>query len=272
MLRDVLLHVRRPIGDSFAVEAAFDLCVRHDAHLTALYVATIAPTAFTAPEAVALQMLEANREFDDAKRHRDTWEKRYAAHGIRGDWVVAQGDPVEAICHAGRAADLIVIERPATQPEAPIGWGITSRTVFAAATPVLAVPDTARGPVQTERIVVAWNASAEATRAVHGALPLLRRAAHVTVLSGKPTPSWSRQIPRLDLERYLARHGVRAQFRPFDAEGRDTGAALLDAATEAHADLVVMGAWGHSRVAQLVLGGSTRHLFQHSTVPLLVAH
>ena len=81
----------------------------------------------------------------------------------------------------------------------------------------------------------------------------------------------ARHLPSLDLAAYFARHGVNAEFRKFDATS-GYGAGILDTAHKAGSDLIVMGAWGHSRIAELVLGGATRHLFQYSDVPLFVAH
>jgi nucleotide-binding universal stress UspA family protein len=268
-LVDILLHVRRVDGPSVATDTAIELSRRFDAHLTALYCTMAAPATFAVPAAAARAP---TGERDAGARQQADWLKQLAERGVRGELIVAQGDPAEAICHSSRWMDLIVIERPSSQPEAPVGWGVVSRTIFSCSTPVLAIPDTVRGMVRFDRIVVAWNGSAEAARAVHGAMPLLQRAAQVIVLEGHPTLSWSRQVPRLDLRRFFARHFVEAEFRDFDAEGRDTGGVLIDTADSLEPDLLVMGAWGHSRLSQMVLGGSTREVLQHATFPLLLAH
>jgi hypothetical protein len=109
--------------------------------------------------------------------------------------------------------------------------------------------------------------------AIRGALPLLARAESVRVFEGEPAdnPLGLRYLPNLDLRAWLARRGIDATFSAFSAR-TDIGAALIDAAHAMDADLIVMGAWGHSRITELVLGGTTRHLFQHSDLPLLVAH
>jgi nucleotide-binding universal stress UspA family protein len=124
------------------------------------------------------------------------------------------------------------------------------------------------------RILIGWNASREAALAIRGALPLLRKAETVVVLEGEPVenPFGLRHLPRLDLRAWLRRHGVEADFREFRPPGKERATALLDAAHAASADMIVMGAWGHSRITELVLGGTTRHLFQSSDLPLLVAH
>jgi len=121
--------------------------------------------------------------------------------------------------------------------------------------------------------VIAWNHSREAARAISGALPLLRLAKQVVVLDGAEQQSLvgARHLPQLDLAAYLQRHGVVAEFRVFTPKA-DYGAGILAIARDSGADLIVMGAWGHSRIAELVLGGATRHLFQYSDIPLFVAH
>ena len=194
-------------------------------------------------------------------------------HGVAGEWLVAQGEPVEAICHASRWCDLVVAKRPVLNPDAPVGWGTVSRTVFGAGVPVVVVPETAKVGELGERMLIAWNHSREATRAICGALPFLKTASQVVVLDGseQELQIGARHMPQLDLAAYFARHGIAAEFREFSVRG-DYGAAILDSAHAMQADLIVMGAWGHSRIAELVLGGATRHLFQFSDLPLFVAH
>ena len=178
------------------------------------------------------------------------------------------------LCHAARWSDLVVVERPQLNPDAPTGWGVVSRTVFAASAPVVVVPDSVTLERAATHIVVAWNCSREAALAIRGALPLLRLAEQVVVLEGDPVenPFGLRYLPKLDLRTWLTRHGVAAEFRAFKPPTKERGAALLEAAHALSADLIVMGAWGHSRITELVLGGTTRHLFQSSDLPLLVAH
>ena len=139
--------------------------------------------------------------------------------------------------------------------------------------PVVVVPQTATAAAVGERILIAWNRSREAMRAVRGALPLLQAAAHVLVLDGaaREDPLNARHLPDMNLPAYLSRHGVNATLQRF-APKSDYGAHILGAARESACDLIVMGAWGHSRIAELVLGGATRHIFQNSELPLLVAH
>lgn len=271
---EIVVHLRRYGEDSPAALVGLQLAQRLKAWLLGLHLVPIAPAAFASPDAVALYVRDAEQLCRDAEAHGPWWQARLGAYGATGEWQVAQGDPVEALCHASRWSDLLVVERPILNPDAPTGWGIVSRTVFGAMAPVLVVPDSARIDRVGQRIVVAFNDSREAILALRGALPLLKQAEKVDVLVGEPvaSPFGLNYLPRFDLHGWLDRHGVAASFREFGPSGKDSGPALLDAAHAADADLIVMGAWGHSRITELVLGGSTRYLFQNSDVPLLVAH
>ena len=132
-----------------------------------------------------------------------------------------------------------------------------------------------RSDARATRIVVAWNASREAIRAIRGALPLLQRG-RIASSCSKASRSRIRSACATCRSSIFAR-GWRAtastrNFARSSRRRRSAARALLDAAHAASADLIVMGAWGHSRITELVLGGTTRHLFQSSDLPLLVAH
>ena len=270
---DILVHLRETRGEPLAARAAFALCKRLDAHLHGLYVAPLGAVAFSTPETVVFQVHEADRLYSEAQMQGAWWRDLLAAHAASGEWLVAQGETVEALCHCARWCDFVVAERPTLNPDAPTGWGTVSRTVFGAGVPVLVVPESAKLSTLGERILVAWNHSREAMLAIRGALPLLARAAQVVVLDGAAQDDelGARHLPRLDLAAWLQRHGVSAPIRQF-APKNDYGANILAEARSMQADTIVMGAWGHSRIAQLVLGGTTRYLFQNSDLPLLVAH
>jgi len=271
---DVLIHLRRTDAVTPAATLGLALAERLRGWTTGLHIVPIAPAAFASPEAVALQVHEADEMVEEAKGRKNWWLHQLAARDLHGEWQVAQGDVVEVLCHAARWSDLIVVERPQLNPDAPTGWGVVSRTVFGSSAPVVVVPESAKTECAGAHILIAWNQSREAALAIRGALPLLRLADRVTVLEGDPVenPFGLRYLPKLDLREWLGRREVTAEFRAFKPPGKERGPALLDIAHSSGADLIVMGAWGHSRITELVLGGTTRHLFQSSDLPLLVAH
>ncbi|MBO9664265.1 universal stress protein [Dokdonella sp.] len=270
---EVAIHLRRTDAPTPASEVGLALAKRLDAWAIGLHVVPLSPVAFASPEAVALYTGEVDELYRTAVEHAAQWRSLLDRHGVAGEWQVTQGDVVESLCHASRWCDLVVVERPQLVPDAPTGWGVVSRTVFGASAPVVVVPESAKPGSVATRVLIAWNQSREAMLAIRGALPLLARAERVLILEGDlvENPFGLRYLPKFDLRAWLARHGIDAEIRPFSG-GKERGAALLDAARTDAADLIVMGAWGHSRITELVLGGTTRHLFQHSDLPLLVAH
>ncbi|TLY51070.1 MAG: hypothetical protein E6K53_08530, partial [Gammaproteobacteria bacterium] len=141
---DILVHVRRLDGESHATSVAFALAQRLGAHVSGLYVAPFGSMAYSTLETVVFQVQEADQLYGEAVAQRGAWEQRLAANSVSGEWLVAQGEPVEAICHAARWCDLIVAERPQLQADAPVGWGTVSRTVFGAGVPVVVVPPAAK--------------------------------------------------------------------------------------------------------------------------------
>jgi nucleotide-binding universal stress UspA family protein len=121
--------------------------------------------------------------------------------------------------------------------------------------------------------VVAWNASREARRAIADALPLLVTAKSVTVLLVDPKKNARHgEEPGADIAHYLSRHGARVAVEQVVSNGAPVAGVILDRARQHAADLIVIGAYSHARVAQMVLGGVTRSLLREATLPLLIAH
>lgn len=178
-----------------------------------------------------------------------------------------QGAEDDKVALRGRMADLIVVGRPKGDEE-PALQATLNAALMDSGRPVLVAP---RAPVGSlgKSCAIAWNGSVEAARAVAAALPFLLKAQRVTILVAEEeegTPSAQ------DLENHLAWHGVGAEIRRVVPSGGAVGAALLKTATEVEADLLVMGAYTHSRLRQLILGGVTRHILDHARIPVLLSH
>jgi nucleotide-binding universal stress UspA family protein len=133
--------------------------------------------------------------------------------------------------------------------------------------------DWAPGPLG-ERVLVAWDGSREAARAVSDALPILERAASVLVVSISPESAPRRRgaLPDAAIAVHLARHGIEAAVRSVETDQMDVGEALLASAADGNCDLLVMGAYAHSRLRELVLGGATQTVLARTTLPVLMAH
>jgi nucleotide-binding universal stress UspA family protein len=184
------------------------------------------------------------------------------------DWVELTGRRDEIIPRRARVSDLTVLCRPDEHTPLEL-HAVLEATLFGGGRPLLIVPS--RGAPSVGRtIAVAWNGSAEAARAVAGALPFLEAAGAVHVLSAETRRTGA--DVSLDLVRYLEWRGVACTQRAVSAEGESVGAALLATAGEVGADLLVMGGYGRTRLSELVLGGVTRHVLAHSSLPLLISH
>jgi nucleotide-binding universal stress UspA family protein len=167
---------------------------------------------------------------------------------------------------AGRVSDLLVVARPQGQLAAPQRLTLEA-ALMDTGRPLLIVPPKAPAKIGSN-VAIAWNGSTQASRAVAMAMDFLVTAQSVTILTAKENGADARPD---ELRDYLAAHGIKAKIVSVAAKG-DAGKALLAAADKAGADLLVMGAYGHSRVRELVLGGVTKHVLQSTTIPALLAH
>lgn len=170
----------------------------------------------------------------------------------------------DAVAHLGRLCDLIVVSRPATGGDSATAV-VFNAALFETARPVL-VPGTGEPPQTYRRVCVAWNGSLEASRSITAALPFLAAAEVVTIAYGGDLEEG--RSPQ-DVIEYLACHGIQATARPLPAE-QPVADTLAIAGREA--DLLVMGAYTHGRLWQLIVGGVTRHMLEAAAIPLFMAH
>jgi nucleotide-binding universal stress UspA family protein len=169
----------------------------------------------------------------------------------------------------GRTSDLNIIGLPRHNME---GRAKMEAWLFGTGRPCLLHPDDRALPFSLESVLIAWDLSKSAARAVGDALPILRRAKTVHVLTVRGEKDIPLADPAAPLIDYLAAHDIKADTREVEAADRQVGATILSSASEAKADLLVMGAFGHSRLREFVLGGATKEILDAATLPLLMAH
>lgn len=150
---------------------------------------------------------------------------------------------------------------------------VVEAAMFDGQVPVVVVPDAATATARPKRIVIGWNESAEALRAVRAALPLLQGAdvVHVCVID-PPQHGPDRSDPGGALSQFLARHGVKAEIDVLLRTMPRISDVLMRHVRDVDADMVVMGAYGHSRFREAILGGATRNMLEHASVPVFMAH
>jgi len=171
-----------------------------------------------------------------------------------------------------RYADLVLIGQTDASDDSKVPTDFPERLVLAAGRPVLILPAVGKFATIGKRILIAWNPSREATRAVTDAIPLLQRADNVHVMAVNPKAGEHGSVPGADIGLYLARHGVRVDVKTDHGAEIDVGNELLSRAADLDADLIVMGGYGHSRLKEWVLGGATRTILESMTAPVLMSH
>jgi nucleotide-binding universal stress UspA family protein len=186
--------------------------------------------------------------------------------GIPAVWRESTGRETDIVANAGRLVDLIVIGKPDAETETPLAATLDA-ALFDTGRPVLVAPTAAT--VVGSRVAIAWNGSAQAARVVAASKPILVLADQVTVVT---VGEIGRSASAAELVAYLAKHNVRAVHEALTLAQATTGATLLAHAGRTQTDLLVMGAYGHSRLREMILGGATRDVLAAATLPVLMAH
>ncbi|MBC7413932.1 MAG: universal stress protein [Herminiimonas sp.] len=278
--KTILVHVDQSRHAAARIAIAAAIARTEGAHLIGVAATGISrfiysSGAYTPADPMLTVHLDALRE--RARSTLGKFEEQARTAGVPSfESRMIEDEAAGGITEMGRYCDLLIIgqtdrDEPATgtMPDFP------EYVLLNCARPVLLVPFTAVPGSATHRVLVAWDASPEATRAVTAAIPLLKRAevVEVVVFNGDPgsgsIPLGSE--PGADLALYLARHDIRVNVRQ-ETTSLDTGNALLSLAADLSSDLIVMGGYGHSRFREVLLGGATRTLLASMTVPVLMAH
>jgi nucleotide-binding universal stress UspA family protein len=272
--KTLLVHIDDSARSEARTAFACDLAVKYGAHLIGLYVVCqdVLRPLMTGEESLDFGANEARhaQRMSDAQAQFTATAQRA---GCPFEWRAPRGPSVEtAVLHA-RHADLLVLgqedpENPATH----IARYFVEDVIMSAGRPAVVLPHAGRIATFGESVLVAWDGGREAARALADAVPILKRARFVTVVSVSKRPEES-TADEIDVAGYLERHGVRASFVSVPRQpGMGTGATLLNQISDRHADLLVMGAYGHARARERVLGGVTHTLFETMTVPVFMSH
>ncbi|WP_321924664.1 universal stress protein [Paraburkholderia guartelaensis] len=276
--KTVMVHLDTSTGAHTRLSLALRLARKFDAHLDGVF-------AMSDPHPVGFYAMTGTPDIYDAHRRfladkREAVERLFRAELSRtqvpGAWAAPEGYPVATIMQCSRSADLVILgqSRPKDR-ESYVADDFLETVVLGAGRPVLLVPEAGDSGTVGERVLVAWNGSREAARAIHDALPFIARAAHVTIAAVStalaPRPA---DASCADVVAMLKRHVT----IPVDISRLDhpatvsTGDTLLKHAADGNYDLLVAGAYGHARFHEFVLGGVTRKILSSMTLPVLMSH
>ena len=287
-MRTVLVPMNGLGDDSAALQSAGAVARLFDSHVCGFYVRFDAEAA--AKTAIPIGSRGPIHDWLKSVTYEDEKEAIHARHmfetflrthdaakltvpgakpGPSGEWREVSGDFVDAVVAASRFHDLVVCARP---PEKSASRNHLSAILMWCGRPLLLAADAA--PKAAHTVVVAWKNTREAAHAVTAAMPLLQKARHVVVVTAHEEDQ--APIECADCADRLAAslrwHGIRAEGRMVVLEGRDAPSAVLDAACEHHADLLVMGGYGHSRAQETIFGGFTRRVLKDAPLPVFICH
>lgn len=276
-LKDLLVHVDHSRQSAARVDAAVALAAAHDAHLIGVYALShpYIPGFVRAQIPEEYLVRQADAAVAAADETRERFEAAVRRAGIQGEWRTVEGLSEPALALHARYCDVCMVgQRDPDGDDVTASPDMPDRLILSVGRPVLVVPRVGEYPVIGRRVMVAWDAGRLATRAVNDALPLLSRAKHVVVIAVNPSGGEEGHgaIPSADICLHLARHGIECEAQHVYANDVDVGDMLLSRAADQSMDLLVMGAYGHARWRELVLGGATRHVLRHMTLPVMMSH
>ena len=268
------------VDDSTFAESTFDYAVAiaeaYEAHLAVLYPVPVLPPAVYMGIEYSTEWLAAiseNLEQNETVA-KEKYMKRAASAGIEIEWRSQEGDPSIVVTEQSRYVDLTIVTQSMQDVDDNPPRNISGHFLLESGRPALIVPHIGADPGLPKNILVAWDNSRTSTRALNDAMPLLSSAENVqlfTINSSEKTRE-TEETSAIDISKHLARHDVNVETRVLIATEIDPADLLLSHVSDMGNDLVVMGAYGHSRFRELVLGGMTREILHAMTVPVFMSH
>jgi nucleotide-binding universal stress UspA family protein len=176
-----------------------------------------------------------------------------------------------AVTEMSRLYDLNIVAQPDRSNPSQSDF-LSEAVLFGSGRPVLLIPYITRGPIRTDRVLICWDGGMPAARAVHNAMPFLRKAATIDIVAVNEKADADGEVSSAALMRHLARRDLAAKPHRLEADAANIHNVILSLAADRYTDLIVMGGYGHSRLREFILGGTTRGMFETLTVPALISH
>ena len=276
MIKDIVVNLSvgkgvHPAGD-YAVSVASTL-EAHIAGIAFVYEVIVPMGRMGYSPAEVIDALEYDNELA-AKAAIDLFVKATSRAGVSAEPLTRSAGLADAGDQFGRIArrfDLAIVGQAKPEPSA-VEERIAEGALFDSGRPVIFVPYVQKAPLKLNQIMVCWDGSRPATRAIADAMPLLERSGRVEVVIVADERGKQQEIEGVDMGQHLARHGLNVEVQRITRGDRDVADALLSHATDADVDFIVMGGYGHSRLREFVLGGVTRSILRSMTVPVLMSH
>ncbi|WP_428646910.1 universal stress protein [Roseibium sp.] len=272
-----ILTVLDLAGDQPAAKYALEFGRNYDAHVTGLAVSfePVVPAFAAAPMPVDYLQAAHEQAIAAAKESQGKFDELARLTAVKSESRVAEiltGGPLENVLVHCRPTDLVVVGQVNPDQPEPMRELLIETILFESGVPVLLVPYIGSKEYQPKNVLIGWDGSSTATRAIHAALPILERAENITVLVIEKPGSKRSGQPGADVASYLARHNMQVTIEVVTNPQASVADTVLNHVSDNSNDLVVMGGYGHSRMREFLFGGATREILEAMTVPVLMAH
>ena len=272
--KDLLVAVDNSELSEQAFSVALKLSHQFKAHLTALYpIRTLADLPLVGmAEGSGVLARYRDSLYEESAVCRERYA-RLAENGlVRMDWQQPEGNPDDLIADVGRLSDLVILAQGDQQAHQGAIKGLSDDVLLRLGRPALVVPYTGLSNTEFKRVLIAWDGSQPATRAIHDAFPILRNASVVEVVCIEDSARQAKPLNTETLHTHLLRHSINSEITRLPRGEINTGSTLLNHAADTGADILVVGAYGHSRLRETIFGGVTSMLLKSMTLPLLMSH
>ncbi len=278
MLKDLIVHLDGTEEDNVRLAQAEAIGLNFKGHLIGLYTNPLPEYAYVlaiqsglAPMGPVIEIEQQIRKEGDVAvgRLNERFKKMAGTNEVRR--IDAGVSELPGLCASqARWADLFVATTPYRSNE---GWdALVEAVLFESGHAIYVVPEQFKVRGTSRNILVAWCNTRESARAFSEAIPFLRAATTVRLVTVETADGSDRPEDGANIAPHLSRHGINSEIRSVEAAGRSVSEVLLSEAHKMDADLIVMGAYGHSRLREWVLGGTTREMITGSDIPILIAH
>ncbi len=280
--KTILVNLNNEPRVTELIAAAAAIARPTEAHVVGLYVMPplFQPSDVIMPMGADFYEIQVAEHRAQAERIKSVFDRLTSGEPYVAEWRVhgeartANASITEGVIEQSRAAELVIVSQAVDGKDPPMLTDIAERVALESGRPVLVIPTTWLALEYGRDVAVAWNDSRESTRAAFDALPLLERAKKIRLITvGEPTDGDGTNIfPAAEVAATLARHGLDVEVEIVTNSDRHAGNAILSRVAADGSDLLVMGAYGHLRLREFVLGGATRDVLKNMTVPVLMSH
>jgi nucleotide-binding universal stress UspA family protein len=276
LFKDIVVNLSAGKSGKIVGDYAISIASRLEAHITGIAIAFVPDIQRAGMAFLSVEKIEALQRDNEAATETivEWFAAATASAGVSAEKQVLRANMSYAADHFGRIArrfDLAIVGQ--VEPDgSPVQAMVCESTLFESGRPMIIVPYVQMAPLKLDRIMVCWDGSRPAARAIADAMPLLKRAKNVEVVSVTSERGKQDEIEGADMGHHLARHGLKVDVTRIMRGELDVEDVLLSHAADSGADFMVMGGYGHSRLREFVLGGVTRSILRTMTVPTLMSH